>query len=383
MQGPGDTRLDEAATLATRYLVLSCGPDGKFAYRINLDPRVTPAPKYNVLRHAGAMYALTAGYERRPQEPTLEAIRRAGRFLRDRCIGPVSGHDDLLAVWSAAEMTHSGAPLQAKLGGSGLGLVALLSQEQVEPGSTPIEILRGLGRFLLFMQKNDGSFYSKYIPASGGRDDSWTSLYYPGEAALGLVMLYEHDPSPPWLQAAAEAIAYLARSREDESRVPADHWALLATARLLPLYDRCDPPVARKVIVGHAIRICRSMLSEQVLQADDPVYVGGFSRDGRTTPTATRLEGLLAALTFLSEDPALRNRIISSVQRGLDFLLAAQLREGPYAGAIPRAVKRLPAGDSQRLRSFNKRATEVRIDYVQHGLSAVVQYERMFGGAGS
>ena len=57
------------------------------------------------------------------------------------------------------------------------------------------------------MQKEDGTFYSKYIPAEGGRSVRWTSLYYPGEAALGLLMLYEKDPSAAWIQAAANAIA--------------------------------------------------------------------------------------------------------------------------------------------------------------------------------
>ena len=94
----------------------------------------------------------------------------------------------------------------------------------------------------------------------GGRDDSWTSLYYPGEAALGLLMLYEKDPSLIWLQAAADSIAYLARMREGKKLVEADHWALLATAKLLPLYDRCRPPLPKKAIERHAAQICESIL---------------------------------------------------------------------------------------------------------------------------
>ena len=70
-----------------------------------------------------------------------------------------------------------------------------MSVERTMPGTTPVEFLRRLGNFLLFMQNKDGGFYSKFIPEKGGRDDSWTSLYYPGEAALGLIMLSEKDPS--------------------------------------------------------------------------------------------------------------------------------------------------------------------------------------------
>ena len=88
------------------------------------------------------------------------------------------------------------------------------------------------------MQKPNGSFYSKYIPTEGGRWDKWKSLYYPGEAALGLLMLYELDPSPLWLKAAVDALVYLASSRAHKTEVEADHWVLLAAAKLLSIDGR-------------------------------------------------------------------------------------------------------------------------------------------------
>jgi hypothetical protein len=111
--------------------------------------------------------------------------------------------------------------LQAKLGGAGLGLAALLELEKVEPDFTPLEDLRRLGRFVLYLQKPDGDFYAKYIPSCGGRRDDWVSLYYPGEAALGLVLLYERDSDPAWLRDAAAAIAYLAHHRGGQTDIPA------------------------------------------------------------------------------------------------------------------------------------------------------------------
>ena len=160
----------------------------------------------------------------------------------------MEGHDELLAIWSKPEINHGNSPVQAKLGATGLGLVALLSVEKIQPGETPLEDLRRLGQFLIFMQKEDGGFHSKYIPSQNGRTDKWTSLYYPGEAALGLVMLYEKDPDAKWLEAAAKAIGYLAKQRAGRRRVEADHWALIATSKLLPLYDRIAPPVPRALI---------------------------------------------------------------------------------------------------------------------------------------
>ena len=372
-------KLHEAIALAANYFVRACKPDGQFVYRINLNPEFTPAQRYNILRHAGAIYALAMYHQWRPDDRARETMVRAARFLRDRCVGPLPNRDNLLAVWSPPGITHSGKPLQAKLGGAGLGLVALLSLEKVKPNSTSLADLRQLGRFVLYMQKADGSFYSKYVPSEGGRQETWKSLYYPGEAALGLLMLYERDPSSEWLNASARALGYLARSREGSDEVPADHWALLATAKLLPLYSDHNIIVPRQAVLRHAIQISESILRSRPAHSDDPILFGSFTMDGRTTPTATRLEGLLAALEYLPpEQQQLRARAISAVHDGINFLLRAQVHSGDFAGGMPRAIRQLPHVKLAAIEQFNRRATEVRIDYVQHAMSAMIQYAAMF-----
>ena len=376
-------QLKEAIDLSAGYLISQCQKNGKFVYRINVNPAIKLKPRYNWLRHAGTTYALALYDKAYPQALTKSALTRAVEFLKKSAIAPVPENPDLLAVWSHPEITHSRKPLQAKLGGTGLGLVALLSVEKSLPGTTPLGYLRKMGNFLRFMQKKDGGFYSKYIPEKGGRDDSWTSLYYPGEAALGLLMLYERDPSTMWLQAAADSIAYLARKRAGQQRVEADHWALLATARLLPLYDRRRHPLPKQALERHAVQICESILAGRPFKYDDPVRFGSFTADGRTTPTATRLEGMLAALTFLpAEYSNLRNQMITAIDDGLKFLLRSQIGTGKYAGGIPWAIQMLPEDHPNFKKSFNRRAKEVRIDYVQHALSAMLQYEEFRNSIG-
>ena len=331
-----------------------------------------------MLRHAGSIYALGMYSNQFPDEITQLAMQRAARFLKDRTIQPLPGRPDLLAVWSDPRIILRARPFEAKLGGTGLGLVALLSMEKIKPETTPIEDLRRMGNFLRYMQKEDGSFYSKFIPSEGGRSDRWKSLYYPGEAALGLLMLNERDPSAAWLNAAADAIAHLARIRAGKSEVEADHWALLATAKLLPIYDRSHRPLPRNAIVNHAIQICTSILNQAEPASPHLTTYGCFTHDGRTTPTATRLEGLLAALTFLPQDhAALRSRIKAKAGQGMSFLLSSQIIQGLYAGAIPRGVHPLPPTHPSYTRAFNRRVSEVRIDYVQHALSAMIQYDQM------
>jgi len=371
-------QLKEAITLSAGYLIGQCRKNGEFLYRINVNPAIKPKPRYNFLRHAGAIYALAFYDQANPQALTRNTLKRATDFFKDSAIAPIPGNTDLLAVWSHPEIARTDKPLQAKLGGTGLGLVALLSAEKRMPGTTPVDYLRKMGNFLLFMQKKDGGFYSKYIPENGGRDDSWTSLYYPGEAALGLLMLYEKDPSLTWLQTAANAIAYLARKRERNNLVEADHWALLATAKLLPFYGRCRKPLPKQALERHAAQICESILRGKPEAYDNAIRYGGFTGDGRTTPTATRLEGMLAALSFLPDEYSnLRQQMVVAIDEGIQFLLRSQIQSGKYAGGIPRAIQVLPEDHPQFTESFNRRATEVRIDYVQHALSAMLQYERI------
>ncbi|MCA9115652.1 MAG: hypothetical protein KDA79_11245 [Planctomycetaceae bacterium] len=374
--GPRADEVDAAISLSAAYLERQVEPDGQFVYWVHQDPDLEMPDKYNILRHAGTIYSLCMAYDLTGDGSLREPVRRTVQYLRQQAIGSVDGHPEMLAVWSHPQADTLTESRSAKLGGTGLGLVALLSAEAVEPGLTPAEELRSLGRFLLYLQKRDGSFYSKFDPALWGRDDSWNSLYYPGEAALGLVMLYQYDGAAQWRDSAVAALGYLARSRKDSSSVPADHWALLATEQLF-LADEQLEPATRELLADHARQICRSMVAEQVNQPGSVVH-GGFVTDGRTTPAATRLEGLLATLAWLPADDSLRAELELAVAEGTGFLLRAQVPEGEYSGGIPRSIS-TSTESSREAAVFNMRAEEIRIDYVQHALSAMIRYRRLMG----
>jgi hypothetical protein len=368
--------VDDVISLSATYLVKITKEDGMFEYRINMDPTIKVKDKYNILRHAGALYAMCMYYERHPDENMRSAIERSGKYLRDKSILPIPGKENMLAVWSEPEVNRSGKPLQIKLGGTGLGLVALLSIEKIFPRFTPLPDLQALGRSIVYMQKDDGSFYSKYVPSEGGNQDDWQSLYYPGEASLGLLMLYEKDPSSIWLKSAYQALEYLAQSRKNSADIPADHWALLAIAKILSLEKNNEVPISESLLVNHAIHICETMIREQIDDPARPDYDGGFAEDGRTTPTATRLEGLLAASSFLPVNHEMRKRIDASIPRGISFLIRAQIKEGEFTGAMPRAVGG-KWGNNPDIKKFNRRVTEVRIDYIQHAMCAMMQYQQL------
>ncbi|MEM8794511.1 MAG: hypothetical protein AAGE61_03000, partial [Pseudomonadota bacterium] len=223
----------------------------------------------------------------------------------------------------------------------------------------------------------DGSFYSKYTPSEGGKRGDWVSLYYPGEAALGLVMLFEITGEERWLEGGYRALLRLSQDRRFAGTVPADHWALLATEKIWPHIS----PDERAPLAFHARQIVEHILSEQVI-SDDPSFDGGFTPEGRTTPTATRLEGLLAAHTIFAGDERLRRDIENAAMMGADFLISAQINEGLLVGGMPRGTRKIEKPQNRREEAFNRRLGEVRIDYVQHMLSALLQMRSAVGRAG-
>jgi hypothetical protein len=357
---PSHAGVGSAISAAASYLERFCDSDGKFAYQVNFrtDQKFST---YNIVRHSGAMYALAMRNGLQSDSRSAEAVLRATVFLR-RYVGP-GVRPGQLVVWSAPLPEHS----DAQLGATGLGLVALAAAYKIDPKSVTLDQLQALGRFLLFLQRDDGSFVSKYN-IEKGPEAEWESLYYPGEAALGLIALYETDHSIQWLYAAAHSLAYLAKSRAGLSVVPADHWALIATAKLLPYCEQAGCPASRRELLRHAIQICGSILHKQITDPANPQLVGAFDPVGRITPAATRLEGLLAALEFLPQDSSkLRSLIEAAINRGIAFLLRAQITTGPYAGGMPGAIVQGAKGEST-----------IRIDYVQHTLCAWLRYQKLF-----
>ncbi|NIP39769.1 MAG: hypothetical protein GWO07_16075 [Candidatus Dadabacteria bacterium] len=260
------------------------------------------------------------------------------------------------------------------MGGAGLELVALLSIEKFRPGFTPLSDLRKLGRFIVYMQKADGRFYSNYIPSEGAMLDRWTSLYYTCEATLGLLMLYEKDKSKLWADSAYKALKHIAQ--KNHKTIQVDHWYLIATEKMLSLNNYDLTARQKNLLVSHAAGMCEKIIQEQIISHRYPEFRGGFSQDGRITPSSIRLEGLLAASSFLPKQYRELMGIDSVIQRVMNFLQDAQIKDGQHEGAYTRALKKIE-GDSDYINRFNKRVTEIRIDYVQHVLSAMIGYKNL------
>ena len=128
----------------------------------------------------------------------------------------------------------------------------------------------------------------------------------------------------------------------------------------------------------HAVRICQDMLADQSALQQDPRIAGCFARAGITCSTGTCLEGLLGALECLpDEQRLLKQQIGKGATAGVHFLLKSQVRPGPYAGAWTFITPLLSPDDARLSATYRTQAEEVRIDYVQHPLCALIRYHHL------
>jgi hypothetical protein len=144
-----------------------------------------------------------------------------------------------------------------------------------------------------------------------------------------------------------------------------DHWLLYA---LNGLY-RYRPD---QLYMDHTLKITHSILQAQNFEPTQPDWKGSFYSPPRSTPTATRTEGLCSAY-FLTQDfgdSKEAEPIIKAIRHAVAFQLQTQF--------MPESVMYLNLPQSA-LWGFHRSLTnyEIRIDYVQHNISSLLGYYRI------
>ena len=137
-------------------------------------------------------------------------------------------------------------------------------------------------------------------------------------------------------------------------------------------------PATRRELQNHTVQVVEAFLGRlSPGKATDPSLDGSVDGEGRTAPTATSLEALLAALESASGTGypcEIAGTIRDAVYHGIDFLLRAQIQSGPYAGGMPGRI----IGNGSRPAQADANAAQIRIDFVQHALCVFLRYEKLF-----
>ena len=348
----------DAALQGGEYLLRHQHDDGSFDY--NYETRTDEVNDgYNLLRHAGTCYALAELHRASGDRRYLDAARRGMEWLWTTVREPRA--EDAGAGFAAVVSPGE----EAKLGGAALALLALVELHRaggdaILDGSVWQGQLPRLARFLVFQQDADGRFSSKYF--YGAPDpEPFESIYYPGEAILALMRLHRLDREPQWLDAARRGADWLIDVRDagkTTADLPHDHWLLMALEELHGVTGDGRYP-------AHAERIAAAIVAAQRTGSSPVDWVGTFYDPPRSTPTATRAEALVAMYRLAARNGRDTRPYLQALVRMAAFQRRCQLR--------PESVLYLPRPD-RALGGFRRGLTdwEVRIDYVQHNVSALL-----------
>ena len=350
-------QLLQAARQGGAYLSRSVDPKGRFAYSYR--PKTNDlARKYNMVRHAGTVFSMLDLYQTTRDENLLRASERAIDYLIGH-IQPFGDRQDELSVLAYKR--------KIKLGGVALAVVALAKHIEVTGDNRHLALSKRLGRYIQQSQEANGKFlHQRNYPSGSPR--GFVSQYYPGEAQLALVRLYTLDPDESWLDTVERNANYLINVRDrgrQTSRLIHDHWLLYA---LNELYRFRPKPLYLK----HSMRIAQAIMGRQNRNPATPDHLGSYYRPPRSTPTATRSEGLLAAYQ-LARDFGRQGRAqatLEAIGLGISFQLQTQFQ--PESVLYLEDPERALGGFRRSLTDF-----EIRIDYVQHNISALVALYRL------
>jgi hypothetical protein len=346
--------VDAALERAGKYLAGLVKADGTFVYEY--EPfQDREAADYNILRHAGTIFAMMELYRAQKDPGILKAAERAiGYLLRQVREGTVSGRPVKFVVEKG----------DVKLGGNALAILALAEYERVTGDHRYEGIMKDLGEWILATQGKNGRFTVHKQSFPLGKVSSLVSEYYPGEAIFALMRIYGLSGEKKWLDGADAGALYQLKvfSMLDDRKLPHDHWLLYG---LNEVYRKRPRPE----FMEGAMRFARVIIKAQHTREKEPQpdWDGGYYKPPRSAPTATRMEGLDSAYA-LARDYGLDAEAVQirkAIDRGTGFLLRIQI--GPEIAVYCQDPEKSLGGVRESLAS-----PSIRIDYVQHTISALL-----------
>jgi len=348
----------QSAAAGGSYLARSVGPDGRFIYLFY--PKTSSIPNdYNIVRHAGSVWGMLELYDVAPTIELREAINRSLKFeLLGKATKPCTfqGKEYLCIVENK----------NVKLGSNALGAIALSKYMEVTGDRQYRDEMLAYGEWALAtMDPISGEFLASTVSHPGGEITSKESQYFPGETILAFLRIYRLDKNAKWLDAAEKAAKYLINVRDAGKQINElqhDHWLLYA---LNELYR--ERPNA--LYLEHTLKITQGIINKQNLNPPYPDWMGSYYNPPRSTPAATRSEGMLAAYQLVRDfgKPEDAEAILKPVELLIAFQLQTQFRpESAMFVDNPQYV----------LGAFHADLTnyEIRNDYVQHNIASLVSY---------
>lgn len=261
---------------------------------------------YNDLRHCGGIIALIRAYELTSDEKYIKAAKKAV----DWSISISKSHD---TPWGKAYYAYYNR--KAKLGGTGVLLVAMMQYRSFTGDKSYDEYIKGYTRHVMSRVYKNGEILGYYIhpqfqngqPLINMTDEERKetfSFYYPGEALLGLALfannfLDDEDLAKEVRKIGKKALDWIVDERPHIyadlfTALPSDAWLMQA------IEEWCkDKDFQKQNYINFVFTDAATMVEKTYRHDDSPYidYEGGYYYEygDHYFPDGARSEGLIAA----------------------------------------------------------------------------------------
>lgn len=210
---------------ASSFLMEQLNEDGSFVY--GLYPRFDRmVDGYNIIRHAGTIWALACQYKLTGDERLLDVIDPAIDYL----LTDLTYADDDTA-YILKEKNN-----EIEIGTSGLTIVALTEYMDAVDSDRYLDVCRDLGNGIVaLLDQETGTFY-QVLNDDFTRKEQFRIVYYDGEATFALCRLYGMTGEQVWLDAAKTAVDHFIEADYTEYK---DHWIAYSMNEITKYVD--DP----------------------------------------------------------------------------------------------------------------------------------------------
>lgn len=343
---------------ASIYLAQSVKSDGSFIYEY--DPvRDVEEDGYNILRHAGTIYSMFEIYEAFPRQDIRISGERAIEYMNAQMRS--CNRNQALCLEEDREV---------KLGGNALAMLALIQYSEATNTRDHDDTIHKLATWITSVQDEDGQFTIHKASYPSMRRENFVSTYYPGEAIYALARACQLLETESYCADAESAANWIITVRDDGlgiNELPHDHWFLYGLRELYTVTNN-------ELYATQSYNIANTIINNQITNdPENPHWVGGFYEPPRSAPTATRMEGLIAAYETGNLSYEYKQDLQKTIKRGVALLTELQITPNILA---QNQISFADQGLGGFVRGFGEQ--DIRIDYVQHAVSALLGYHRHF-----
>ena len=327
---------------------------------------------YNDLRHCGGIIALIRAYELTSDEKYIKAAKQAV----DWSVSITREHE---TKWGKG--CYAFYNRKAKLGGTGVLLVAMMQYRSFTGDKSYDEYIKGYTRHIMSRVYENGEILGYYIhpefqngqPLINMTDEerkATFSFYYPGEALLGLALfannfLDDEKLAKEVRKIAKKALDWIVDERpkiyaELFTALPSDAWLMQAIEEWVK-----DKSFQKQNYINFVFTDAATMVNKMYKHDDSPYidYEGGYyyNYGDHYYPDGARSEGLVAAyyLARYLKVSNLENKLLNACKK------AAMCQFHLFNDEINNYSHKNPERSAGSIR-FKATRQWVRVDSIQH-----------------